>query len=81
MKRNESNLDRVIRVVIAAAAVGGAVLVGIGSVLGLLLLVVAAVMLVTAAVGWCPLYSLVGISSCPVPKQQGTSKDKVGAAS
>ncbi|MFN8146737.1 MAG: DUF2892 domain-containing protein [Candidatus Nanopelagicales bacterium] len=81
MKRNESSLDRVIRVVIAAAAVGGAVLVGASSIVGIVLLVVAAVMLVTAAIGWCPLYSLFGISSCPMPEQRSANKDKVGAAS
>ena len=80
MKRNESSLDRVIRVVIAAAAVGGAVLVGASSIVGIALLVVAAVMLVTAAIGWCPLYSLFGIS-CPMPEQRSANKDKVGAAS
>ena len=63
MKRNEGTLDRVIRVVIAAAAVAGAAALGFSSVWGIVLLVVAAVMLVTAAVGTCPLYSVFGIST------------------
>ena len=64
-----------------AVALGGAVLVGASSIVGIVLLVVAAIMLVTAAVGWCPLYSLFGISSCPMPEQRSAHKDKVGAAS
>lgn len=80
MKRNEGTLDRVIRVVIAAAAVAGAAALGFSSVWGIVLLVVAAVMLVTAAVGTCPLYSGFGISTCPMPKQSAT-KTKVGTAS
>jgi hypothetical protein len=49
---------------VVAAAV--AVAVGPASVLGVVLLVIAAIMLVTAAVGVCPLYSLFGVSTCPV---------------
>lgn len=66
MNRNESNLDRIVRLVIAAVAVGAAAAVGIGTVGGIVLLVVAAVMVVTAAVGFCPLYAVFGVSTCPV---------------
>jgi len=63
MSKNESNADRIIRVVIAIAAVLGAFAVGASSVLGIILFVVAAIMLVTAAVGFCPLYRLFGLST------------------
>lgn len=63
MSKNESNADRIIRVVIAIAAVLGAFAVGASSFLGIILFVVAAVMLVTAAVGFCPLYRLFGLST------------------
>jgi hypothetical protein len=63
MIKNESNADRVIRVVIAIAAFAGAFAVGASSVLGIVLFVVAAIMLVTAAVGFCPLYRLFGLST------------------
>jgi Protein of unknown function (DUF2892) len=63
MSRNESNLDRMIRIAAAVVAVIGAVAVGASSVLGLVLLVVAAILLVTSAVGFCPLYRLLGIST------------------
>jgi len=63
MSTNESGVDRIIRVVIAIAAVVGAFAVGPSSVLGIILFVVAAIMLVTAAVGFCPLYRLFGLST------------------
>jgi hypothetical protein len=67
MTTNESTADRLVRVALAVAAVVGAVVVGAGSVLGIVLLVVAGVLLVTAATGFCPLYRVLGISTCRVP--------------
>ena len=61
MSSNISGADRIIRLVIAVAAVIGALAVGASSVLGIILFVVAAIMLVTAAVGFCPLYLLFGL--------------------
>ena len=66
MGKNESGTDRVIRVIIAIAAVVVAAIVGFGSVLSWVLLAVAAIMLITAAVGFCPLYRVFGISTCRV---------------
>lgn len=66
MSKNESGIDRVIRVIIAIAAVVVAAIVGFGSVLSWVLLAVAAIMLITAAVGFCPLYRVFGISTCRV---------------
>jgi hypothetical protein len=67
MTTNESSIDRIIRLVIGVAALVGAFAVGVGSVGGIILAVVGAVMLVTAAVGFCPLYRVFGISTCKVP--------------
>ncbi|HYN30072.1 MAG TPA: DUF2892 domain-containing protein [Dermatophilaceae bacterium] len=67
MKTNEGNTDRIIRVVLAVAAVGIAFAVGLGSILGIVLLVVGGVLLVTAGTGFCPLYRVLGMSTCPVP--------------
>jgi membrane protein YdbS with pleckstrin-like domain len=63
MSSNVSGVDRIIRLVIAVAAVVIAFVVGPSSVLGIILFVVAAIMLVTAAVGFCPLYRLFGLST------------------
>ncbi len=67
MTTNESSIDRIIRVVIGIAALVAAFAVGMGSVGGIILAVVGAVMLVTAAVGFCPLYRIFGMSTCKVP--------------
>ena len=67
MRTNESTLDRVVRLVVAVVATVLGVVVGAGSVGGVLLFVVAAIMLVTAAVGFCPVYRIFGISTCKVP--------------
>jgi DUF2892 family protein len=58
MHTNMSNLDRVVRAGIAVAALVVAIVIGAGSIGGLVLLVVTALMAVTAAVGFCPLYAL-----------------------
>ncbi|QPC85027.1 DUF2892 domain-containing protein [Phototrophicus methaneseepsis] len=65
MTRNESNLDRIIRIVLAvvffvvAATVADNQVVQIGGI------VLGAILLITAAVGFCPLYRLFGFSTCP----------------
>ena len=66
MKRNMSNLDRIVRVVLG----GGFVAVGLalGGVAGIVLYLLAAIMLVTAVVSFCPLYKLLGIDTCKLSK-------------
>lgn len=70
MNRNVGTPDRIIRVVLAAVAVVAAILVGLPSALGIVLLVVAAVLVGTAAVGFCPAYRVFGVSTCPVPARR-----------
>lgn len=68
MGRNEGTADRVVRgLVVAPIALIAAVAVGLGTVAGVVLAVVGVVMALTAAVGFCPLYRLVGISTCRLP--------------
>lgn len=62
MERNMGTLDRIVRsVLIAPAALVGAYVLGFGTAAGIALVVVAALMLVTSAVGYCPLYALLRI--------------------
>ncbi len=63
MSRNENGIDRWVRVVIAIAAVVAAGAVGFGTVGAWILLVVGAIMLVTAVTGFCPLYRIFGLST------------------
>jgi Protein of unknown function (DUF2892) len=59
MSRNMSNLDRGLRsFVVAPIAIVVAVLIGAGSIGGIVLFALAATMLATSAVGFCPLYTL-----------------------
>lgn len=62
------NADRIIRILIAAVLAGlyfGGVVSGT---LGIVLLVVAGVFLLTSFVGFCPLYTLVGLNTCKAPR-------------
>jgi len=64
MARNMSTLDRVIRGFgVAPLAILVAVLLGAGSIGVIILFVIAGIMIVTAAVGVCPLYSLLHLDT------------------
>lgn len=65
MKRNMGGVDRGLRAFVVAPIliVLSVVVFGVGSVLGVVALVFAGVMLVTAAVGVCPAYMPFGIDT------------------
>jgi Protein of unknown function (DUF2892) len=64
MSTNMSKLDRALRgFLVAPAAVAVAFVVGAGSIAGIVLLVIAAIMLATSAIGFCPLYALLRINT------------------
>ena len=60
MKRNMHAADRIVRAVLAAAAVWLAIAVRAGTVGAVVALVFAAIMAATASSGFCPLYLLLG---------------------
>ena len=66
MKKNMGLADRMLRIfpVVPVLAVA-AILIGPGSVIGIILLAAAAVMLVTSLAGVCPLYTLLHVTTCP----------------
>ena len=64
MKRNMGTADRVIRgFIVAPGALAWAALAGWTTAWGIVALVVTGVMLITAAVGVCPLYAALGITT------------------
>ncbi len=64
MSRNMNNSDRALRAfLIAPAAIIVAIVVGAGSIAGALPLALAAIMLATSAIGFCPLYKLLHINT------------------
>lgn len=68
MTRNMGTADRLLRaLVVAPAAVVAGLLLGPLGVVSVILYAVAAVMLLTSAIGFCPLYPLVGVSTCRRP--------------
>jgi Protein of unknown function (DUF2892) len=68
MKKNMGNADRAIRVVIAVLIAVLYFTNVISGTLGLILLIVAGVFVLTSLISFCPLYSLVGLNTCPVKK-------------
>ncbi len=64
MKVNEGSIDRSLRVIAGLVLIGLAATgtVGLWGYVGV-------IPLVTGLVGMCPLYSLLGINSCPVGKK------------
>ena len=61
MKQNMGKMDRALRALVAAGAITGSGVLGFSTAWGIVLLVVAAVMLLTSATAYCPLYSLFGL--------------------
>lgn len=69
MKKNVGNIDKVVRVIIAIVA-GALYFTGtVTGVLGYIALAIGVIMLATAAMGSCPIYSIFGMSSCPLSSE------------
>jgi hypothetical protein len=66
MKKNMGSTDKIIRMVIAALVVLLYFTGTITGTLGLVLLILSGVFVLTSLVGICPLYSIFGMSTCPV---------------
>lgn len=66
MTLNMGNADRIIRPLLAIAFIALYFTGTVTGTLGIVLLVLAGVFLLTSVVGMCPLYSLLGISTCKV---------------
>lgn len=59
------SVDKIVRVIIAAVIAGLYYAGIISGTLGIVLLVLAGVFVLTSLVSFCPLYTLIGISTCP----------------
>lgn len=64
MNKNVGGIDKVLRIVAGLALIGLTVM-GVLPVWGY----VGLVPLATGLMGWCPLYPLIGLSTCPVKKE------------
>ncbi len=70
MKKNMGNIDKAIRIVIA-------LIVGtlfytdiITGTIGIILLVLSAVFVLTSLLSICPIYSILGLSTCPLKNKK-----------
>ncbi len=64
MSKNVGTIDRAIRALAGIAGIAIYALGAVGGTAGIIVLVVGIVLLGTAAIGWCPPYSLLGINTC-----------------
>ena len=70
MKRNMGTFDRAIRILIAIVI---AILYFTHTVTGtfaIVLLIIGGIFLLTSFISFCPLYSLIGISTCPLKRNK-----------
>ncbi|HMN90950.1 MAG TPA: DUF2892 domain-containing protein [Saprospiraceae bacterium] len=70
MKKNMGSMDRLIRTIIAVAIAVLFFTNVISGTLGVVLLALAGIFLLTSLVSFCPLYTLVGLSTCPVAEKK-----------
>ena len=63
MKSNVGGIDKILRIVVGASLIGATV-AGLLPAWGY----IGIVPLATGLIGWCPLYPLLGMSTCPMKK-------------
>jgi hypothetical protein len=63
MKKTVGNIDRVLRAVLAIAALIAAGVAGFSSGWGIIFIVVAAILAATGSSGYCPIYSVTGLNT------------------
>jgi len=68
MKKNVSNTDKIIRLIVSAILVALYFTNTVTGTLGIVFLVLAGVFTLTSILSFCPLYAIFGISTCEVKK-------------
>jgi hypothetical protein len=68
MKPNMGNADRIIRVLLAAVFAYLYFSGTVSGTIGLVLVILGGVFVLTSLISFCPLYTLVGINTCPAKK-------------
>lgn len=70
MKKNMGSLDKVIRIILALV-IGVLYFTNIISgTLAIILLVLSAVFVITSLINFCPLYSIIGLNTCPIKEKK-----------
>jgi hypothetical protein len=65
MKKNMGSADRIIRIVLAVLFAALYFTGTVTGTVGTVLLVLGAIFMATSTISFCPLYKLVGLSTCP----------------
>lgn len=68
MKKNMSNTDRVVRLLLSVIFAALYFTETVTGTLGIVLIVLAVVFTLTAIISFCPLYAIFGLSTCAVKK-------------
>lgn len=68
MKKNMGNADRITRILLAAVMAVLYFTNIVTGTFGIVLLVLAGVFVLTSLVSFCPLYTLIGLNTCPAKK-------------
>ncbi|MEP7237056.1 MAG: DUF2892 domain-containing protein [Ferruginibacter sp.] len=68
MKKNMGNTDRIIRIFLAVLFVVLYFTNTVSGVFGIVLLVLGGIFLLTSLISFCPLYTLIGLNTCPAKK-------------
>ncbi|HET9057572.1 MAG TPA: DUF2892 domain-containing protein [Chitinophagaceae bacterium] len=64
MKKNMGNTDRIIRILLAVVFAALYFTNTVSGILGIVLLVLGVIFVLTSLVGFCPLYTIFGVSTC-----------------
>lgn len=68
MKKNMGNMDRMIRISVALVVVALYFTGTITGTLAYILLALSGIFVLTSMVSFCPIYSIVGLNTCPTKK-------------
>lgn len=66
MKKNMGSTDKIIRILLAIVFASLFFTGTVGGILGYVLLALGAIFVLTSLVGFCPIYAIAGLSTCPV---------------
>lgn len=70
MKKNMGSLDKTIRLIAAALFAVLFFTNVVGGMVGYVLLALGGIFVLTSLVGFCPIYAIVGLNTCPASERQ-----------
>lgn len=70
MKKNMGSTDKVVRIILAVVFAALYFTGTVTGMLGYVLLALGGIFVLTSLVSFCPIYALVGLSTCPAPSRK-----------